>query len=224
MRRRTAAAVALALLVLLVVTASAQEPPPAPPPPVAPPAPPLPPVEELWTCEEQALGTPNRGRLEHGVQLPAEGDDFFTWDALRDRSPNRSWRRWGTQHLIDTMLAVFADYMEEEPLSARIGVSDLSRPRGGIFDERFGGLGHSSHQNGLDVDIAYPRKDGLELGISDPSEVDVKRSQRLVSLFVKAGASYVFVGPRLPLRGRRGVVQKLRFHDDHMHVRLPCPR
>jgi hypothetical protein len=38
---------------------------------------------------------------------------------------------------------------------------------------------------------------------------------------VLAGARYVFTGPHLSLRGPRGVVQKLAYHDDHMHVRLP---
>jgi murein endopeptidase len=181
------------------------------------------PITRLWRCDEQALGSPNFGRLAHGVQLPEEGDNFFTWDAIMDRSPNRSWRRWGTHHMIDTLLEVLTQYFEEEPFAARVGISDISRPRGGIFDERYGGLGHSSHQNGIDVDIAYPRVDGLELGVSTPAEVDLERAQLLVDLFVKAGARYVFVGPRLPLRGRRGLVQKLHHHDDHMHVRLPCP-
>lgn len=228
MRRRAARAlVALSLGgAALSAGAPAQEPspPPVATPPVVMPGPmELAPVTRLWSCGEQALGSPNLGRLAHGVQLPAEGDNFFTWDANLGRSPNRSWRRWGTQHTIDTLLEVFARYVEEEPFAARVGVEDISRPQGGIFDERFGGLGHSSHQNGIDVDLAYPREDGLELGVSEPSEVDLERSQLLVDLFVQAGARYVFVGPRLPLRGRRGVVQKLRHHDDHMHVRLPCP-
>jgi murein endopeptidase len=181
------------------------------------------PVTKLWRCDEQALGFPAAGRLAHGVQLPEEGDDFFTWDSNLARSPNRSWRRWGTQHLVDALIEVFAEYSQAEPLSTRIGVQDISRRHGGVFGERFGGLGHSSHQNGLDADIAYPRKDGLELGIDSPAEVDLERAQLLVDLFVKAGARYVFVGPRLSLRGPRGVVQKLRYHDDHMHVRILCP-
>jgi hypothetical protein len=35
-----------------------------------------------------------------------------------------------------------------------------------------------------------------------------------------AGAQFVFVGPHLRLHGPRKVVQPLRLHDDHMHVRL----
>lgn len=226
MRRAASALAALTLGGALMSSgAGAQDPvPPLAAPQLAEPGPmELMPITRLWRCHEQALGSPSFGRLAHGVQLPEEGDNFFTWDTNMDRSPNRGWRRWGTQHTIDTLLEVFARYVEEEPFAARVGVEDISRPRGGIFDERYGGLGHSSHQNGIDVDVSYPREDGLELGVSDPSEVDLERSQLLVDLFVKAGARYVFVGPRLPLSGRRGVVQKLRHHDDHLHVRLPCP-
>ena len=38
--------------------------------------------------------------------------------------------------------------------------------------------------------------------------------------FVRAGAIKVFVGPNVGLRGRRGVVEVLVHHDDHLHVRL----
>ena len=45
--------------------------------------------------QSTAVGSHTAGRLEHGVRLPAEGHTFFTWDAVRRRSPNRAWRRWG---------------------------------------------------------------------------------------------------------------------------------
>ena len=45
---------------------------------------------------------------------------------------------------------------------------DLSRTHGGKFGRNFGGLGHASHQNGLDADILYPRKDGTERARPSP--------------------------------------------------------
>ena len=45
-------------------------------------------------------------------------------------------------------------------------------------------------------------------------------AQDLVNRFVAAGAQKVFVGPRLKLRGKRGVVTPLGNHDDHLHVRI----
>ena len=47
----------------------------------------------------------------------------------------------------------------------------------------------------------------------------------LVDRFVRAGAQYVFVGPRTGLRGPGKVVMTLANHDDHLHVRIrPGPR
>jgi murein endopeptidase len=99
-------------------------------------------------------------------------------------------------------------------------VADLSRPHGGPFGRNFGGLGHSSHQNGLDVDVLYPRVDGLERRAQSPALVDDALSQDLVDRFVGAGAVCVFTGWSLPLSGPRKVVVKLAHHDDHMHVRV----
>jgi murein endopeptidase len=160
------------------------------------------------------------GALRRGVQLPAEGPDWFTWDPVRKRAPNRGWRRWGTDRLVATVTAVLAEYRLAHPFAPRIGVGDLSRRHGGEFGRRFGGLGHASHQNGLDADVYYPRIDGLELRAYTPALVDQVAAQELVDRFVAAGAKAVYVGPRLHLKGPRKVVVPLVYHDDHLHVRL----
>jgi murein endopeptidase len=166
-----------------------------------------------------SLGLPHRGALIRGVQLPPEGEHFFTWDFPLRRAPNRGWRRWAAGRTIATVLAVIAEYRAAHLEAPRVGIADLSRPHGGDFGKRFGGLGHASHQNGLDVDILYPRADLQERA---PSKARINRplAQELVDRFVAAGAEYVFVGPRTSLSGPRKVVQKLVFHDDHMHVRF----
>ena len=168
----------------------------------------------------RAIGEPYDGRLVDGVQLPAEGHDFWTYDWGLRVSPNRPWRRWGTDRLVRTLLDVIADYRAAYPEAPRVGIADLSRRHGGKFGKNFGGLGHSSHQNGLDADVLYPRVDGLERRAGSPAIVDQRLSQALVDRFVDAGAVYVFTGPRLHLRGPRKIVVKLAHHDDHMHVRI----
>jgi murein endopeptidase len=168
----------------------------------------------------RALGKPFAGRLSGGVQLPAEGRDFWTYDWGARLSPNRPWRRWGTDRLVRTVLDVIAAYRAANPGAPRVGIADLSRPHGGPFGKRYGGLGHASHQNGLDADILYPRLDRLELHPESPASVDEALSQQLIDRFVEAGAVYIFTGPRLRLRGPRKVVVKLGHHDDHMHVRI----
>ena len=170
--------------------------------------------------ESRALGRPFAGRLVRGVQLPAEGRDFWTYDWGTRESPNRPWRRWGTDRLVRLVLAVLADYRAEHPDAPRVGIADLSRTHGGNFGAQFGGLGHASHQNGLDVDILYPRIDRVERHPYHPALVDDALSQELVDRFVAAGAVYVFTGPSLSLRGPSRVVVKLAHHDEHMHVRI----
>jgi murein endopeptidase len=155
-----------------------------------------------------------------GIKLPPEGEHFFTWDAVLERSPNRAWRRHGTDRLLRTLLTVITDFRLAHPDAARVCVADLSRPHGGNFGSRFGGLGHASHQNGMDVDICYPRLDRLEREPGSPAEIDRALAQDLVDRFVAAGAKYVFVGPHTRLRGPPRIVQKLVYHDDHMHVRI----
>jgi murein endopeptidase len=167
-----------------------------------------------------AVGQPWAGRLINGVRLPAEGRLFFTWDPVKQRSPNRTYRRHGTDRLVRVTLNVLRAYAEAHPNAPRVGVGDLSRPRGGNFGEQFGGLGHSSHQNGLDVDVYYPRRDGRERAPRRPSQIDRALAQDLVDRFARAGARFVFVGPRTGLRGPPRVVQPLIHHDDHMHVRI----
>jgi murein endopeptidase len=163
---------------------------------------------------------PAAGVLRHGVQLPAESFDWVTWDPVLKQTPNRGWRRWGTLKLVETTELVLRGYRDAHPDAPRVLVGDLSRRHGGFFGARYGGLGHNSHQNGLDVDVYYPRKDGLERAAFRPEQVDVALAQDLVDRFTRAGAIRIFVGPDLPLRGRRGVVTPLVYHDDHLHVRL----
>lgn len=184
---------------------------------VAPPGRADPPI--AWRSS-RALGLPHAGRLQRGVQLPAEGRDFFTWDPIVKSAPNRGWRRWGTDRLVRLLLATLRDYRRANPDAPRVGIGDLSRPHGGDFGRRFGGLGHASHQNGLDADLYYPRRDRRERRPHRPGLVDRVLAQRLVDAFTRAGAQLVFVGPRLGLTGPRRTVQPLAHHDDHLHVRI----
>ena len=204
--------VVLALAALLVAAAVAFAQDPAPPPEPAPTPTPTPTARRRtrrprrrprpWcpasrpTSARSRGASPRRsaaprakGRLKNGVLLPELGEDFFTWDPIRNEIPNREWRRWGTDRLIRTVLKVLHEYRTEFDGAQRVGIMDLSRPKGGAFGKNYGGLGHASHQNGLDIDILYPRKDGTETRPTKPSR----------------GRSQARPGARRPLRrGRRG--------------------
>jgi len=168
----------------------------------------------------RAVGRPNDGRLINGVPFPPQGESFVTWDPITRRSPSRFWRRYATMETVSRVLRVLDEFHRANPGAPRVLVGDLSRPRGGVFDRRFGGLGHASHQNGLDADVYYPRRDRALVSPRAPRDVDRRLAQELVDRFVAAGAEFVFVGPSLRLRGPRGVVMPLRYHDDHLHVRF----
>jgi murein endopeptidase len=228
--------VGLGLLGVVGAGSLAQEP-PAPPP--LPPAPDMPPVTTspappAATTTPQlpaapagpsrAIGQPWHGRLVNGLQLPDAGPDWLTWDPIFKQVPNRPERRWGTAKLIATLRRVLASFHAAHPDVPAVLVGDLSRPRGGVFDERYGGLGHASHQNGLDADVYYPRADRRLLAAYNPALIDRALAQDLLNRFLAERVQFVFVGTRTGLRGPRKVVQVLAHHNDHMHVRIFPPR
>jgi murein endopeptidase len=165
-------------------------------------------------------GSPSAGALAGGVRLPPEGRDFATWEPGRNRSPSRPGRRWGADRTVRAVLAVAAAHRRANPGAPRLLVGDLSRPRGGPFGPRFGGPGHVSHQNGLDVDVYYPRRDRLEAAPTRVWQIDRRLAQDLVDRFLAAGADVVFVGPRTGLTGPRERVVALPRHDNHLHARF----
>jgi Penicillin-insensitive murein endopeptidase len=178
------------------------------------------PRERIRWRRSVALGSPAAGRLVGGVRLPSQGPHFYTWDPVKRRSPNRSWRRWGTARLVRVVLQVAREYHTAHPAAVPMAVGDLSRPRGGDFGPQFGYIGHASHQNGLDVDVYYPRADGRPRAPKYASQIDRALSQELVDRFVATGAEVIYVGPNTGLTGPPGIVQPLVNHDNHLHVRI----
>jgi murein endopeptidase len=167
-----------------------------------------------------AVGAPDAGSLVRGVLLPARGAGFVTWDANLHRSPDRAWRRWGTDRLVRLVLGIAREYRTAHPGARSLLIGDLSRRHGGNFGRQYGFVWHASHQNGLDVDIYYPRKDRVPRAARTAAEIDRRLSQDLVNRLVRAGATKLFVGPGTGLTGPPDVVQVLPDHDDHVHVRI----
>jgi hypothetical protein len=231
--------VAAALVIVLVSAAAtaayalsepAAEPPPLAELPAVPTAPEIEPVrpqpepprpEPIRWRRSLAVGSHTTGRLVRSVRLPAERPEFFTWDPVKRRSPNRPWRRFGTHRVIRVLLDVAREYRAAHPRATRMAIGDISRPRGGDFGPQFGYIGHASHQIGLDVDVYYPRSDGRERAPKDATQIDRRLSQELVDRFLARGADVIFVGPNTRLAGPPGRVQAIANHDNHLHVRFP---
>jgi murein endopeptidase len=121
------------------------------------------------------------------------------------------------------LVSVSRRYAAREPGELPLLIGDLSRPRGGNFGAAYGIVGHSTHQNGLDADVYYPRTDRRPSAPETVTQVNRRLAQRLVDLFVDAGAEKVLVGPNLGLRGPAGVVVPYPRHDNHLHVRIRNP-
>jgi Penicillin-insensitive murein endopeptidase len=163
-------------------------------------------------------GLPFSGALTAGTQLPIEGRDWVTWNPVADVVPNEPHRLYGNEDTIRTIVAVLAAYRAAHPKAPRVVVGDISFRGGGPMEA------HVSHQNGLDVDVYYPRLDRRQRAPRTRSQIDRRLSQDLLDRFVAAGAQIVFVGYATDLRGPKDVVVPYPNHEDHMHVRFPPRR
>jgi Penicillin-insensitive murein endopeptidase len=164
-----------------------------------------------------SVGLQYAGRLVDGTQLPVEGPDWVTWNPNTDSSPNLPGRLYGNERTIRAILSVLSAYRAAHPEAPRVVVGDISLRSGGRMDQ------HASHQNGLDVDVYYPR---LDRHLSAPiatRQIDHPLAQDLLDRFLASGAKIVFVGYSTGLHGPSGVVVPYPNHENHMHVRFPSP-
>jgi Penicillin-insensitive murein endopeptidase len=165
-----------------------------------------------------SVGLPYDGHLVDGTQLPVESPNWVTWDPVTDSVPNEPDRLYGNEHTIRAIVSVIDAYRVANPDAPRVVVGDISLKGGGPMTDE-----HVSHQNGLDVDIYYPRLDGTLQAPTAPDQIDRGLAQDLVDRFVGAGAQMIFVGYSTGLHGPTGVVIPYPNHDNHMHVRFPPP-
>ena len=159
-------------------------------------------------------GLPYAGRLSGGTQLPLEGPGWVTWNPVADSVPNRPDRLYANERTIRKLLTVVSAYRADHPAAPRIVVGDLSFRGGGPMEL------HRSHQNGLDVDVYYPRRDGTPRPPTGNEQIDRARAQELLDQFLAVGIEKVFVGYSTGLRGPSDVVIPYPNHGDHMHVRF----
>jgi Penicillin-insensitive murein endopeptidase len=165
-----------------------------------------------------SVGLPWAGSLIDGTQLPLEGPSWVTWNPITDSVPNAPDRLYGNEHAIRAVVSVIDGYRAANPGAPRVVVGDISREGGGPMRDA-----HVSHQNGLDVDVYYPRLDGTTRPPVAPDQVDRRLAQDLLDRFVAAGARMIFVGYSTGLHGPARVVIPYRNHENHMHVRFGRP-
>ncbi|MFO1206669.1 MAG: penicillin-insensitive murein endopeptidase, partial [Burkholderiales bacterium] len=184
-----------------------------------------------------AIGGYARGCLAGGVRLPADGP---AWQVMR-LSRNRA---YGHPDLIAFIRALSESARAQGWAGLLVG--DLAQPRGGPMRS-----GHGSHQTGLDADIwltpVPPHTLAAELRESlsatsvvsdDGAGIDRARWTPEHVALLRTAAQFsqvdrIFVNPAIKralcgeVQGDRRWLTKIRpwwGHDEHMHVRLRCPR
>jgi Penicillin-insensitive murein endopeptidase len=161
-----------------------------------------------------AHGTPNAGSLAGGNRLPIRGTGYYTYNPQTGEPPGGPERRFGTELLVRNLVELGEWWARTYPNRPRLGIGDLSNRDGGPFRDA-----HLSHQNGLDVDIRLPRKDGVE-GAAHPGNYDRELTQAVIDRAAAQGAELILVGPNLDVHGPVTIWPN---HDDHLHVRWPDP-
>jgi len=202
------------------------------------PRPPIRPAPELVIIPVRdngmSLGSPARGRLRNGVQLPRN-------DALyRIRNPAHS---FGSSHMVEQLQRALARFRSATGFDREILIADMSRQKGGRFRP------HESHRSGRDVDIQLPMKRGVPPNTipEDMSVVDWDAAWALVKALVAGSeVKYIFLSRsrqrplyeaakrageseatleefiEFPNHSRKTLVRHSQGHVKHMHVRFTC--
>jgi len=205
------------------------------------------PLSPAW---HGAIGSPNRGVLAKGEELPHDADGL-RWLRQNDR-------HWGAPRFTHAIARAAARVAREHPGGARLAVGDLSPPTGG------GPLPpHFSHRSGVDADLLlYVTSLGgapvdspgfIHVGADGLAEdeahdrflrFDVAREWALVEALLEdpeARIQWIFVSdvvqamlvewavasgapPEIVQRAQRVMLQPNPggVHDDHIHVRTTC--
>lgn len=145
----------------------------------------------------QCVGFYSNGSLINSTPIAADGPGWTHLFIPRNRG-------WGTQGLVEAIETVATQIATLFPDGERLQLGDLSGASGGFIS------GHTSHQNGLDVDFIYFRRNHKEQSPSwqdgfiesfvvngkvSPN-FDVERNWQLFSLLVETGRiNRIFVDP-----------------------------
>ncbi len=190
---------------------------------------------------EQAIGLYSNGSLTNAMSVPNQGEGFKKVFVSRDRG-------WSTYDLQAVLAKVSHDVKAQYAGKVeRLQIGDMSLRNGGFVGR------HSSHQNGLDADIAYLRTNRSEQRVEHNGwaerfvingeltpNFDVQRNWELMRKFVATGrVTRIFVDSAIKkafceytsaIGTRAAETETLRIlrvwphHHDHLHVRLSCPK
>ena len=165
-------------------------------------------------CERHrsvSIGSPGNGRLVNGVPFPATGPDHFAWSFRAQRIGGSDRTRWGHCRVVRAVLRGLAAYRDRNQGAPRVAVGDMSLRHGGEID------GHSTHENGRQIDLYYPRRDRKYREPHTVAQVDLRLTRELVRAMLNAGAGQILIGPNIRI-GTPPRVIRWPNHDDHLHA------
>ncbi|MCG8556663.1 MAG: penicillin-insensitive murein endopeptidase [Proteobacteria bacterium] len=144
---------------------------------------------ERPASHSQSLGSPSDGSLLRGRRLPRHSGYV-----IRDSA-----RAWGTLETVQALVSGFDAVRKAHKKRVRVRVHDLSLRNGGPMQ------GHSSHQSGRDVDLAYYQRrcpsSVCPFQYLHPSQLDVARQWTLLEHWLaREQLEAAFVDYRLQAR------------------------
>lgn len=171
-------------------------------------------------CEDdpsRAVGTWYEGHLEGGINLNDRGNGFVHHRGT-DSVDSDDWADLTMIRCLEAVGRAFED------TGLRLNVNDLARRQGRHFAP------HRSHQNGLDADLRYVRRDGKDAPLDlrfHPEAYDLEATQEVMRLLVEhCPVEVIFVDlERLgfdngSLGQRHQVLRHASGHSNHFHLRL----
>ena len=159
----------------------------------------------------RSIGSPGNGRLVQGVLFPATGPDHFAWNWRARRMGGSDRTRWGHCRVVRAVLLGLAASRDRNPDAPPVAVGDMGWRHGGEID------GHSTHENGRQIDLYLPRRDRERREPHTVGQVDMRLSRELVRAMLDAGADQVLIGPHIRI-GALAHVIRWPGHDDHLHA------
>jgi len=181
-----------------------------------------------------SIGSPNAGLLFNPRPMP----DGRLWKIRNERET------WGTTETIEYVIKAIEAVDRQFPGSPALVIGDISDPDGGRLNW------HASHQVGRDVDIGFYHRHEVEtFRRGRKGDLDLPRTWALVrALITQTDVDRIFVDRSIQrylfshaveigedrawldhifgrkTGGKDAIIQHVRRHRDHLHVRFYNPR
>lgn len=161
-----------------------------------------------------AQGKPAGGGLKGSLNLPDTGDGYRHYYGTDSVDTDD----WGTLKMLSCIEAVGRAVKDR---GIRMGVGDLSIRGGGPFPP------HRSHQNGLDADLRYVRRDRKHIPLDlrfEPEAYDLPATKTVFEAFFEVcNVEVMFVDTDrigFTVDGQETRIIHVGGHSNHFHVRI----